>query len=61
MFQLIPKIPWWLLYCIFNLHEKRYATRRLLDWKHVPMSRQGYALGWLFWAVVILGVGLIFI
>jgi hypothetical protein len=47
--KLIPKIPCWLLYCALNLHSKRYATRRLRDWEHVPMSRLGYALGWSFW------------
>jgi hypothetical protein len=50
MLKLIPRIPWWLLYCVFKLHEKAYATSRLRDWEYVPMSRLGYVVGWLCWA-----------
>jgi hypothetical protein len=51
--NLWPRVFWWLIYCALNLHDKQYSTRRLSDWRWVPMSRFGYVVGWAFWVVAV--------
>jgi hypothetical protein len=51
--SLLPRVFWWLVYNTFNMHDKQYSTRRLSDWRWVPMSRFGYVVGWLFWVTIL--------
>jgi hypothetical protein len=55
----IPLIPWWALYCAFDMHDKAYETRTLRGWVIVRHKPFAYVTGWLFWVAVLAGVRVI--